>query len=723
MLTACGLAHAQTVAPPRDLWSSARADKESDVRRLIQQMTDSPELSTDVTAQQLKASMAALEKSFEKREEDRAKKLAEIDKDLAEQLAKRDDPKALSEALKLAVERSMVVRKSGEKMPLDAALIDLVDRAKVAAHDAEQKNDWFLANELFVRLHLLLEQEGTYKPDVRRLGERLAMIRLHVPERFWKLRNDERIAEGKAALPPYNGLGEDYRERLAGIEQATVLRAVLAAGGQQIDRVPLRDVMLAGIESVRTMVTTVDLQDTFAGVKDENARAKMIAELDRMKAELPEEAKPSRTDMVDLVDEISAANASSVNILNEALLHEFGNGCMSRMDEFSAIIWPDELERFRRMTEGEFKGVGIHIQLDDETQMIKVVTPLEGTPAQRAGIKSGDLIKKINGQTAVGLSLNQAVDLITGPQDSDVTLTMERKSKDDEGNETTEDIEFPLKRAVIPLATVKGWKRNGPGENDWDWYIDTQDRIGYVRLLQFTDETTKELHKAIWAMKENGLNGMILDLRFNPGGLLTQAVSVANTFVEDGVIVSTKGTVPGEVHNAERGNTLLRNIPVVVLINEGSASASEIVSGAIRHYADKGVIDAMLIGERSFGKGSVQNVWPLSANTFMKLTTQYYYLPDGRTIHRKPGESIWGVDPHLTVQMLPEQVSEAIKIRQDADVLAPEGQAGQAAAGGAEAAPDPQKLLTDSIDLQLQTALVLLQARAAARAEHTRLNQ
>jgi carboxyl-terminal processing protease len=300
---------------------------------------------------------------------------------------------------------------------------------------------------------------------------------------------------------------------------------------------------------------------------------------------------------------------------------------------------------------------------------------------------------------------------------------MERKSKDEEGNETTEDIEFPLKRAVIPLATVKGWKRNGPGENDWDWYIDRQDRIGYVRLLQFTDETTKELHKAIWAMKENGLNGMILDLRFNPGGLLTQAVSVANTFVEDGVIVSTKGTVPGEVHNAERGNTLLRSIPVVVLINEGSASASEIVSGAIRHYADKGVIDAMLIGERSFGKGSVQNVWPLSANTFMKLTTQYYYLPDGRTIHRKPGESIWGVDPHLTVQMLPEQVSEAIKIRQDADVLAPEGQAGQAAAGGAEAAPDPQKLLTDSIDLQLQTALVLLQARAAAHAEHSRLNQ
>jgi hypothetical protein len=373
VLAACGLSHAQTDAPPapptsvetttsvagvadvsRELWSSARADKESDVRRLIQQMTDAPELSTDVTAQQLKESMAALEKSFEKREEDRAKKLAEIDKDLAEQLAKRDDPKALSEALKLAVERSMVVKKSGEKMPLDAALVDLVDRAKVAAHEAEQKNDWFLANELFVRLHLLLEQEGTYKPDVRRLGERLAMIRLYVPERFWKLRNDERIAEGKAALPPYNGLGEDYRERLAGIEQATVLRAVLAAGGQQIDRVPLRDVMLAGIESVRTMVTTVDLQDTFAGVKDEAARVKMIAELDRMKAELPEDAKPSRTDMVDLVDDILAANASSVNILTEALLHEFGNGCMSRMDEFSAIIWPDELERFRRMTEGEF---------------------------------------------------------------------------------------------------------------------------------------------------------------------------------------------------------------------------------------------------------------------------------------------------------------------------------------------------------------------------------
>ncbi|MBX3387797.1 MAG: hypothetical protein KF768_14620, partial [Phycisphaeraceae bacterium] len=171
-------------------------------------------------------------------------------------------------------------------------------------------------------------------------------------------------------------------------------------------------------------------------------------------------------------------------------------------------------------------------------------------------------------------------------------------------------------------------------------------------------------------------------------------------------------TVPGEVRSAKRDGLLLKGIPVAVLINEGSASASEIVSGAIRHYADKGVIDAILIGERSFGKGSVQNVWPLSPNTMMKLTTQYYYLPDGNTIHRRPGESQWGVDPHLTVQMLPEQVSEALRLRQDADVVAIDEKS--QVVEGTEKRPEPEKLITDSIDLQLQTALVILQTKTVA---------
>jgi len=165
---------------------------------------------------------------------------------------------------------------------------------------------------------------------------------------------------------------------------------------------------------------------------------------------------------------------------------------------------------------------------------------------------------------------------------------------------------------------------------------------------------------------------------------------------------------------------MLKGAPLVVLINEGSASASEIVSGAIRHYSDKGDIKAVLIGERSYGKGSVQNVWPLSTNAKMKLTTQYYKLPDGRIIHRKPGAPTWGIDPHLAIDILPETESDALKLRQDVDVL-PIDEKGNLVVNPKTPRQDPNKLLDDGLDVQLQTALAILQAQAAAQPAQARV--
>jgi carboxyl-terminal processing protease len=375
------------------------------------------------------------------------------------------------------------------------------------------------------------------------------------------------------------------------------------------------------------------------------------------------------------------------------------------------------------MTEGNFRGVGVQIQMDDETQMIKVVTPLEGTPAQRAGVLANDMIKKIDGKSAIGISLNQAVDLITGPVDSPVTITMERKTEqtDPDGKSIAQDIDFKLTRAVIPLASVKGWRRVGAKEDDWDWMIDPTNHIGYIRLLQFTDNTTHDLRAAVRDMQSRGqLNGLILDLRFNPGGLLTEAVGVANVFIDKGTIVSTEGAVQGETKTATPGESLMKDTAVVCLINEGSASASEIVSGAIRHYADKGEIKAVVMGQRSYGKGSVQNVWPLTNDPMkgakMKLTTQYYKLPDGHILHRKPGSTVWGVEPHLKIDELPETESEALKLRTDADVL-PIDAKGHVITDAKKPHPDPQKLLDDGLDLQLQAALAVLQAQAVAKTQ------
>ncbi len=708
------------------IWSDARKGNNGDLVSLLKSLPggDSAELAA------LRANAASLEKNLQKREELRTKKLGELHKKLDEQLAK-DGPDALSEALKLAVETYLVTdRPTRESFKRDAKIVSLINKAATAAHDAEGRGDWFKANELFYRTHLLLEEEGTYKQDSKRLGMRLNMIRLYAPQAFWKLRNDERMKENeklekkKPPLPPYNGLGEDFHEKLGLIDPGMVIRAVNTASRQQIDRVTLKDEMLGGIDQLRTLVTTTDLKNAFPALGDKAKLAEFNKFLDEWTERLNTPGMIATVKaLADFTEEALAKSKATVELGDGVVLHEFGSGAMGKLDDFSAIIWPDELARFNRMTEGQFRGVGVQIQMDDESQMIKVVTPLEGTPAQRAGIRTGDLIKKINGQSAVGISLNQAVDLITGPVDTTVTMTMERKSEQPEeaGKDITQDIDFKLARAVIPIDSVKGWRRTGAKETDWDWFIDRQSRIGYVRLLQFTDETTHDLRQAIRTMQQGGpLGGLILDLRFNPGGLLTEAVGVSNTFIDKGTIVSTEGTVQGETKSATPGESMLKGAPLVVLINEGSASASEIVSGAIRHYADKGDIKAVLIGERSYGKGSVQNVWPLATNAKMKLTTQYYKIPDGRIIHRKPGASVWGIDPHLAIDILPETESEALKMRQDVDVL-PIDDKGNVVVNPKTPRPDPNQLLEDGLDVQLQTALAILQAQAAAQPAQARI--
>jgi len=327
----------------------------------------------------------------------------------------------------------------------------------------------------------------------------------------------------------------------------------------------------------------------------------------------------------------------------------------------------------------------------------------------------------VDGKSTEGFSLDQAVDVITGSGDTKVTLTIEREVAEDTGDKKIVEFEFPLVRKEIPVTTVKGWKKSGPKEDEWDWFVDPQDKIGYVRLTQFAEKTDDDFDRAIDQMKQQGLNGLILDLRYNPGGLLDQAVAITSRFVDrsaaknfNGMVVTThqKDNTVVQQERILPGSSKLSKIPIVVLINEGSASASEIVSGAIQDYASSGDISAVLLGGRSYGKGSVQNVWPLpgDAESAVKITTQYYHLPGGRMIHRLPGAEAWGVQPNLIVDMLPNQMGDSLLLRQNADVLKIDANGRLASE---ESAANPSDLITKSLDLQLQQAIVLLQARAA----------
>ena len=679
------------------MWTSAQSGDAENAFELIARL---PKEDQAPAVRALRESLERRNSHIDEAEKARVTRLAEARAEMDKHIEEGE----LLGALRSAVELHAISREEEKTAFLaDAAVRDLVSSSEAGARDAEAKGEWLDAQELFYRLHLLFEEDGRYREDVERVGQRLMMLRMYTPERLHEMRDQQRAREGEDPLPPFNPIGEDWREKLDGINSRMIVLALNQASVGHVDQTGMAEMLKGGIHALRIMATTSDLADTFKSLADARARESFLAELDAELARIEERGgKAGYFDLRQALEKITVANNRTVRIPEEALVHEFGNGAMSRLDEFSSMIWPDELRRFQRSTEGRFTGIGVQISLDDAMQL-SVVTPLEGTPAQRAGIRKGDIIREVNGEATLGISLNQAVDRITGEPGTKVTLTVERPG-------TPEPIEFELVRAVIPIYSVKGWKRTGARETEWDWHIDPENKIGYVRLTQFTEETTREMLQAIGQMRRAGLEGLILDLRFNPGGLLSEAVSIANLFVDEGLIVSQHDAmgVERDSQRARAGFAVLGDLPVVVLINEGSASASEIVAGCLQDYGR-----ALLLGARSFGKGSVQNVYPISqGRAMLKLTTQYYRLPKGRLIHRRDGARNWGVEPDVIVPMTPTQVNDAITLRMDADVM-PLGDDGKAAADAET--PDPDRLLTEGLDPQLETALLLLRSQAIAR--------
>ena len=698
------------------IWTSA---KSGDTRELDAMLRELREREATPLSAGIAGDVQRYGLNITKREADRQNRIAEARTELQERLTEANDDPAgfkLGEAMVLAME--LVELHGGlllaDELMADPLISEAITRADAAARQAESAGEWLKASELFYRLHVLFDIDKRYQSEIDRLSRRLEMVRLYAPEHYWSMRNERRLEAGESALPPYNAMGDSYEEKLAGLDKWVIIQSISIAGTRHVDGQAIRQMINAGIDGVETMVTTSDLAETFTGLQDSMATQAFLKNLEAIRQQWrqPKDRLDQR-DLGRLMDELTELSEQTIGIPKEAVLHEFGNGAMTVLDDYSTIIWPDQVRRFERNTQGEFVGIGVSIQYD-ELMQIKVATPLEGSPAQRAGVRTDDVIVSVNGDSTTGFTLDQAVDVITGPKNTKVTIGVER-----EENGETVVKEFAIVRSVIKLGSVKGWKRSGAGEDDWNWFVDPDSGIGYVRLSQFTASTAEDLDAAINEMTRQGLRGLVLDLRFNPGGLLDQAVDVVGEFVPSGVVVTTEDA-NGALTATERikkGSGRLGDIPVAVLVNPGSASASEIVAGALQDYAARGQIDAIVIGQRSFGKGSVQNAWPLNtkARALLKVTTQYYRLPNGRLIHRRPGLTEWGIEPDLAVDMLPSQNQEALTLRRDADVL-PLDENGEIMVTE-EPRANPDDLLTKGIDVQLETAVVLLKCRAAGLQE------
>jgi len=309
------------------------------------------------------------------------------------------------------------------------------------------------------------------------------------------------------------------------------------------------------------------------------------------------------------------------------------NGMLTALDPHSAYLNPKHFRDMQVQTRGEFGGLGIEVTM--ENGVVKVVSPIEDTPASRAGLMSGDLITHLDKEQILGLTLQEAVEKMRGPVNSPITLTIVRKGVDD-------PFDVKVVRDVIHINPVK--------------YDVEGDDIGYIRITTFNEQTTANLQKAIDDLKKQigpKLKGYIVDLRNNPGGLLDQAISVSDTFLDQGAIVLTRGRNLEETQRSyARPGDLADGKQIIVLINGGSASASEIVAGALQDHHR-----ATIIGTRSFGKGSVQTIIPLGSNGALRLTTARYYTPSGRSIQAK------GIEPEAVVE---EELPDDLKQKAEA---------------------------------------------------------
>jgi carboxyl-terminal processing protease len=387
-------------------------------------------------------------------------------------------------------------------------------------------------------------------------------------------------------------------------------------------------------------------------------------------------------DVLSIVENNYVQKVSTEDILQGAI-----KGMMDALDPHSSYMKPESFKDLQIETQGSFSGIGI--ELTQKDGMLVVVSAIEGTPAFKKGVKSGDRIIKINGQFTKDLSLAEAVDLLRGPKGSEVTISILRKG-------LTELQEISLVREEIPLYSVKA-KLLEPG-------------YAYVRITNFQTKTTADARAEINKMADKGkIAGLILDLRNNPGGLLDQAVSVSDLFIDKGLIVYTDGRLKDQnvQYLAHSGGTHY-DFPMIVLVNGGSASASEIVAGALQDHKR-----ALIIGEQTFGKGSVQTIFPLSNGAGLRLTTALYYTPNGTSIQAK------GITPDLIIplQAAPSETTtgsfDPTKIKEkdlshhikNGNDLQSGGTKGKGDKGEKKANDEEQQLKADN---QLQAALMLL---------------
>jgi len=552
----------------------------------------------------------------------------------------------------------------------------LVANTEAIAAKALSQARWRDAMGAYAGLAELEPDNEDYAKSLKATQRHVRVLRLYAPQS--EEHGQSQPLQGESRVQPAH-----WREAVAGVDADMVKTAISQMDELYVTAVDYRKATHGALMGVRVLAETPQAAATFPGLADDGQRREFLEYIEKLSRSVDGRDRVDHLDLQLALNGVLRASERTVKIPVEVVAVEFMDGLLDKLDKFSSMIWPYDVPDFEKQTMGHFFGVGIQIT-KEEGEPLKVATPLADSPAYRAGVKTGDLIVAVDGQRTEDLSIDKLIRMITGERGTKVVLTIKRTG-------LLEPIDIEIIREEIHIRTVKGWRRDPDGR--WDFLVDSDDKIGYIRITQFTSTTSDDLKDALESLRQAEVRSLVLDLRFDPGGLLRSAVKVADEFLKIGRIVSTQGRRTRQSENADSSGDFLDG-DIVVLVNKYSASAAEIVSGALHDWRR-----AIIVGERTFGKGSVQNVIPIRRHSaLLRLTTAYYYLPSGRLIHRRNGEKDWGVDPDVAVLMTPKQMRRWLAIRRNTDLLR---------------AVEAEKLTDDlaeqyDADIQLSTAVLLL---------------
>ncbi len=516
---------------------------------------------------------------------------------------------------------------------------------------------------------------------------------------------------------------ETRAERYAGIEPEMFIDAVKVLQFSYVRQVDWRLMASKALERCKllagVMAASTEVQKVYKAAADPNYESKLSAWSSGLAA-IRDEVDDAilgltRDSFIALFQNILKLNSTTIALPQGVLIAQFSDAAFSTLDQHSFMIWPQQTQDFEKSLTNEFTGIGVEIS--KTKGLLAVASLLPDTPAYNSGLDAGDVIEKVDGVPTKDMSLTCAVRNITGPAGTDVRLTIRREA-------LAEAFDITIKRAKITVPTLRGWQRTDAG--DWQYMIPEGMNIGYVRITSFDDRTAPDLEQVLNNLEAQGMDGLILDLRFNTGGLLSSAIDVTDKFISEGLIVSSRpriGLGREEAVEANRNGTH-PDYPMVVLVNRYSASASEIVAGAL---GDKNHERAVIVGERTHGKGSVQTIKALGKGAQLKYTMAYYYLPSGKPVKSKEdakrdGTNDWGVGPDVEVSygasevVMSDELKKMRDVQRDNEVLFRVGH--EDGPGLAEVKRHTLQETLDS-DAQLAVAVLVLKAEAVERQAKT----